>query len=167
MTQLSMLTAVLDGHLDALRDEVLALPTGDDSPFAGVPGTHNGRFVVVSTDPSPTARRRAGGLPAPMLMCSAVIDRDPREWVRDLLGELGDRADSIWSHCAGWRDTTDPVEYLASHRVPPVLSFATWDAPVDRVRVALAGHATAKSLAVRAQHMTPDELVAAYRAEFA
>ena len=47
-TQLSILTAVLDGQAVAVREVVSSLPVRDGSPFASVAGTHNGRFVVVS-----------------------------------------------------------------------------------------------------------------------
>lgn len=157
-TQLSMLTAVLDGHRADLGRVLDALPTGPGSPFARVPGTHNGRWIVVETPPSSTNPRRVGGLPAPMLMCSAVIDRPAAEWVADLLGVLGDDADRIWSQCAGWPASGDRAAFLLCHVVPPALPFATWDEPVQRVRAALDLHAEVVALAVRSQSMTASEL---------
>ena len=162
-TQLSILTAVLDGHRDELRALITAIPTGDDSPFASIPFTHNGRWTVVSTEPSPTARFRAGGLASPMLMCSGTIDDTPEHWVSALLGVLGEQADTIWSHCAGWSTATDKVEFLLAHRVMPMLEFATWEAPVDRVRTALDNHRQASMMAVRMQGADDAEIVAAFR----
>jgi hypothetical protein len=166
VTQLSVLTAVLDGHVHELRSFIASIPLDDASPFASVPGTHNGRWAVVSTDPSPTAPLRAGGLPAPMLMCSAVIDPPVHRWVDDLLAALGPSADAIWSHCAGWPGATCRAEYLLAHRVMPWLTFATWDAPVDTVIAALAARRRAEQLAVRTQGHGAERLLAAYRAEF-
>lgn len=163
-TQLSILTAVLDGHRDALHDVLRAIPV-DGGPFAQVPGTHNGRFALISTEAAPTARMRAGGLEGPMLMCSATIDTDPGAWLRHFLHALGPLAEDIWSHCDGWASNVDRVAFLLSHRVPSALEFATWDAPVDRVQRALDVHRRLSALAVRMQGADPAALLAAYREE--
>jgi hypothetical protein len=168
-TQLSMLTAVLDGHEEPLRAALARLPGRDGSPFAAVHGTHNGRLVVVDTAPAPDAPLRVGGLDAPMLMCSAVIDREPREWLRDLLQVLGSTAEEIWTHCPGWpagAGTDAQLDFLLAHRTASSLEFATWDAPVDEVRAALALHQRLAAFAVRAQHLGGEQLVSAFRAEF-
>ena len=162
-TQLSILTAVLDGHHDELRSRIAALPVGDASPFASMPFTHNARFTVVTTEPSPTARFRAGGLPAPMLMCSGTIDNSPQEWLAALSGVLGTSADEIWRHCAGWSAAADKVGYLMAHRVTSMLEFVTWEAPVGRVRDALVTHRRATSLAIRTQRASDEEIVGAFR----
>lgn len=163
-TQLSILTAVLDGHRDALLDVLRAIPI-DGGPFSQVPGTHNGRFALISTEPSPTARMRAGGLAGPMLMCSATIDTEPAAWLRRFLDVLGPLAEDIWSHCDGWACNVDRVAFLLSRRVHSALEFATWDAPVDRVQRALDVHRRLSALAVRMQGADPATLLAAYREE--
>jgi len=165
-TQLTGLTAVLDGHVEELRTAIAALPLGDESPFASLPGTHNGRWTVVTMNDVPRPRFRAGGLPAPMLTCSGTIDVEPAEWLHALLAALGERADSIWSHCAGWAGASDRVAYLLAHRVPSMLEFATWDAPVGTVRRALAQRRQAERLALHSQHASDDELVVMYRELF-
>ena len=159
--QLSILAAVLDGHRDALRTVLAGLPTEHASPFARVAGTHNGRWVVLDTAASPDAPRRVGGVPRPMLMCSAVIDRSAEEWLSNLLEELGGDADRIWGHCVGWPVGANRVSFLLEHRVQPSLAFATWNAPVDEVREALALHARMSALAVRSRGMTAAQLHAA------
>ena len=167
VTQLGMLTAVLDGHEHPLRAAIAALATHSASPFAKVRGTHNGRWVVVNTDSSPSAPLRAGGLDKPVLMCAAVIDRDPTEWLYDLLAALGPTADDIWSHCPGWPDDGDArVEYLLAHRTKASLDFATWDAPVETIREALELRSRVAAFAVRTQALTGDELLSVYREEF-
>lgn len=162
-TQLSILTAILDGHDEALGAYLRAMPAGDESPFASVPCTHNGRWTVVRTDPAPSARFRAGGLPAPVLMTSGTIDNSPQEWLASLLAVLGPRADDVWSHCAGWSSATDKVAFLLAHRVTSMLEFVTWEAPATRVRLALANRRRATSLAVRTQGSTDAEIVSSYR----
>ena len=162
-TQVTILTAVLDGHVAELRAAIAAIPLGDDSPFASVTGTHNGRWTLVDMGAVTRPRFRAGGLPAPMLTCSGTVDGVPDEWLRSLLAVLGQRADSIWSHCAGWSAAGDKVAYLLDHRVPSMLEFVTSEGSVATVRRALADRRAAEKLAVRAQGASDIEIVALYR----
>jgi hypothetical protein len=164
-TQLSILTAVLPGHRDELERTLTAIPLDVDSPFATLRGTHNGRFALISTDPAPAASLRAGGLPTPMLMCSATIDIQPAEWLPLLLVALGDRAEAVWSHCAGWSTAIEKTQFLIAHRVHSALEFATWDAPVDRVRRALDTRRRLTALVLQTQGADPATLLAAYRKE--
>jgi hypothetical protein len=169
VTQLSILTAVLDGHASALRDAIGAIPIDDRSPFALMPGTHNGRWAVVSTEASTTNPLRAGGLPGPMMMCSAVIDVPVEKWVDDFVALLGPIADEVWSHCAGWPgrpDAAAKAAYLLAHRVTPMLSFATWDETVGTITAALATRERVERFAVRTQGLSAEQLLAAYRTEF-
>lgn len=169
ISHLSILTAVLDGHDDELRAFIAKLPV-EQSPFASVPGTHNGRFTVIHTGPlsrSDPPSLRSGGLPHPMLMCSAVIDSPPAEWLGHLLRSLGPDAIRIWSHCAGWPGPDDAVPWLLRHRVKPWLTFATWKADVAQMRKALELRDQVERFAVRAQRFDADELVALFRSTFA
>lgn len=168
VVQLSMLSAILDEHEGPLRKVIANIPVGDDSPFASVAGTHNGRWVVVDTAATDSATLRAGGLDAPLLMCSAVIDREPAEWVDELLRVLGPRADDIWSHCPDWPTVhAERVEYLVSRATPSSLDFATWDEPVERIREALCLRNRIAAFAVRTQRFTPGARLDAFRKEFA
>ena len=155
-SQLSILTAVLEGHADALRSAVSALPVGEGSPFAAAPGTHHGRFVVVC--PRPLA-------PATFLMCSATMDVPVSTWIDDFLRALGATADDIWSHCAGW-PADSRAAYLLAHRVHPALEFATWDAPAASIVEALDVQRRVVQLALRVQGLDAASQLAAYRAEF-
>lgn len=165
-TQLSLMTPVLEGHAAELRSVLESIPLRESSPFAAVRGTHNGRWALVRTEASPDAPLRAGGLPTPMLMCSATIDRSPEPWVGDLLGALGSTADHIWSHCAGWPGGAGPMRYLLDHRVQPMLEFQTWDDPVNTVIDALETRRRLEAFALRSQGLDSVELLDAYRQEF-
>ena len=157
VTQLSILTAVVEGHTDALRSTIEAIPLRDESPFASVAGTHNGRWVVVT--PKPIA-------PDTVLMCSATIDRPVAEWLVDFLRVLGPTADAIWSHCVGWPDEASrQIAWLSAHRVHSALSFATWDVPVAEIVDALEMRARVERLVLRAQGLDAAALVAACREE--
>lgn len=168
--QFSTLCALLPGREPRVRGVLAAIPVRDRSPFALVGGTHNGRWTVVRTDPDPAAPRRAGGLPTPMLMCSAVVDDPPAEWLPRLLHTLDAgpvTADDIWSNCPAWPSgRSAQVEYLMARTVPSALEFATVDRRADDVLDALSVTARLSSFAAR--HATADdaELLAAYRKEF-
>ncbi len=166
VTHLTVITAVKPGRHDELRALLRSLPTGAGSPFAGIPGTHNGRWALIDTSASSTAPLRAGGLASPMLVCSAVIDSTPAQWLSALLDELGGLADEIWEHCPGW-PTTDHVGYLLAHQVMPHLGFATWDEPAEEIRQALDRRGQLVDFAVRTQGLPAAELLEAYRQEFA
>lgn len=163
--QLTIVTAISAGRSDDLRSRLAAIPTGSRSPFALIPGTHNGRWAVVDTSPHPGASMRAGGLRSPMLVCSAVIGSPPHEWLKALLAELGPTADEIWGHCPGW-PTDHQVSYLLDHRLQSRLDFATCDVPVDAVVEALAHRQRLVDFALRTQGLPAPELLRRYKEEF-
>ncbi|HMK12864.1 MAG TPA: hypothetical protein VK461_14840 [Acidimicrobiales bacterium] len=159
-TQLSILTAVLDGQEDALRSTIEAIPLREASPFASVPGTHNGRWVVVRPRPLD---------PDTFLMCSATVDSPVDVWLDGFLRVLGPTADAIWSQCAGWPGgggASRKAAWLASHRVHTALSFATWDARAETILEALATRDRIARFTVRVQGLEATALLAAYREEF-
>lgn len=168
--QFSSLCALLPGRESSIRSVLATIPVGDRSPFAHVPGTHNGRWTVVRTDPDPSAPRRAGGLPAPMLMCSAVIDDPPDQWLPRLLDVLDDgavTADDIWSNCPAWpSDRRAQIDYLLARTVRSALDFATVDRRADEMLDALRVRARLSSFAARHATAGDEELLAAYREEF-
>ncbi|HTN78740.1 MAG TPA: hypothetical protein VMK16_03620 [Acidimicrobiales bacterium] len=160
ITQLSILTAVLDGHADELRSTIEAIPLRDASPFASLSGTHNGRWVVVRPRPLE---------PDTYLMCSATIDAPVDVWLDGFLRALGPTADAIWSHCAGWPasgDASRKAAWLAKHRVHPALSFATWDVPSTTIVEALSARDRVARFALRVQGLDATALLAAYQEEF-
>ena len=44
---LTVVTPILDGHVQALTEHLEALPEGPGSPLARVPGTHLARWAVI------------------------------------------------------------------------------------------------------------------------
>ena len=168
ISHLSILSAVLHGHDDELRSFIASLSV-EHSPFASVPGTHNGRFTVVRTDPltrTDPPSLRSGGLPHPMLMCSAVIDSPPAEWLEHLLSVLGPDADRIWSHCAGWPGPEGAIPWLLQQRVKPWLTFATWKTDVTRMKKALQLREHVERFAVSTQGLAAADLSARFRSTF-
>lgn len=146
---LSILLAVV--RPEGLVDELHALPTGDRSPFADLPGTHNGRFTVVDH------RQRGDGF-CPLLAVSATVDGEPGPWIDAWLTRLGpDRAEAILGRCAGWPGHDGAAAWLTDHLVAPTLPFATWEAPVDTIVHALALTDAVRAFALETKLLTPAE----------
>lgn len=132
------------GLIEALH----ALPTGDASPFAGLPGTHNGRLTVLP-------HRQAGDGFCPLLALSATIDTDVASWLSCLLDRLGPGVtEEVFGRCAGWPGSAQAVPWLQSHAVAPSLPFATWEAPVATMLSALARTDEIRSFALESQTMS-------------
>lgn len=136
---------------DGLIEVLHALPTGDDSPFAGLPGTHNGRLTVLP-------HRQAPDGFCPLLALSATVDGEVEPWLRDLLQRLGPAvADEVFGRCAGWPGTAEAVTWLLAHAVPPTLPFATWEAPVTTIVRALDRTDAVRAFALETQTMSAAE----------
>ena len=156
-TQLAVLAPVMTGREDALRAAIAALPEGDGSPFASLPGTHFGRWLVLSR-PGPDA----------VLVFSVVTDLAPADCLRTALDRM-EAARGLWAHCRDWPGTDDravALEYLERHVVPASLPFATWDAPVERILKGLDIQRRLRSFVLRTGGADPTSLQRAFVEEF-
>jgi hypothetical protein len=128
--QLGIHTPLFEGCAADLRREIGALPRGEHSPFAALPGTHFARLTVVE-----------GVRGGSVLVCSAVTDVAPAEFIVAVLTRTGDLPERLWSNCPGWPGMDDvprAAAWLEEHVVEPTLAFCTWDAPLPRVQAGLA-----------------------------
>jgi hypothetical protein len=96
----SALIPILSGHERDLRLAVEALPDHDQSPFAGVPGTHVARLVVLDSFGGPATPRRR--LHPALLALSVMIDGPFDAWLDSMCTALGPTGEALWVHCAGW-----------------------------------------------------------------
>lgn len=148
-TLLSILLPVTrpEGLVEAMH----ALPAGAASPFAGLPGTHNGRFTVLP-------HRQAAAGYCPMLALSATIDGDVSVWLSCLLDRLGPAVtEDVLGRCAGWPGRAQAVPWLQAHAVGPTLPFSTWEAPLTTTLRALARTDAIREFAVETQTMPATE----------
>lgn len=165
---LTVIVPVRAGASDALLAELERLGSGDEGPFARVPGTHFGRFVFV---PALTGSRgepltSAGSF---LLMC-ADFDSSQAEWSASLCELAGNQLDAVMSHCEGFPGSGDPAavtDYFISHNAPPGFTVAGYRRiRVEDVREALRLQRALRDLAMRAQAegLGGAELRAAWRA---
>lgn len=154
---LGVLAPVVPGRAAALETALSELPTGDGSPLAQVPGTHYGRWLVVT---------RMG---SELLSFSAVSDAPCRDYLRLLPVHLGPVADVVWSHCVGWPGASSgeaAVAWLEAHAIEPSLSFGTWQAGVEEICTAVALRARLLRFVLAHQDAEPVRLQQAFLHEF-
>jgi hypothetical protein len=161
--ELCVVTPVLAEHRDDLAATLAALPVGEASPLARVPGTHFARWVLA---PSLRRRRDLGPETACLIFAVEFDQPGPVEYVEDLCWWLPEEADRVWRHCAGYPGVSDLrfASWLLEHRVEPGFSIQAFPAAtVAEVRGALALRARVAAFAVWGQGMSPERLRRAWR----
>jgi hypothetical protein len=168
---LTVITPIIDGHETELARYLDGLPTGDQSPLAGVRGTHFARWVVMDDviyqGPKQGPREH---LQHSRLLFTSNFDGELDPYLEALRTGLGDTADTIWGHCLGYPGRDDAhafSRYLRHHQIDSSLFFAAYgDRTVDDVRRSLALRAKLVDFALRAQGLAAPELKAAFLQEF-
>jgi hypothetical protein len=163
----SALVPVLSGHEPDLRRAIEALPTGDRSPFAAVPGTHVARLVVLESFGGPADSPRR--LHPPLLALSALVDGPFDAWLRSMCTVLGSTGDGLWCHCAGWPAEAPSITgtWLHTFRIRMHVSLVgNPGVSVDDVHAALQRRSDLLDLALEAGRLSPGELRHRYVATF-
>jgi hypothetical protein len=166
---LTVLTAIRDGHESELAHHLSALSSGDASPLAQVPGTHFARWVVID-DVVYEGEGDQGHLTRAQLLFTSNFDGEHAPYLEALRTCLGEAADAIWGHCAGYPGHDEPAafaRYLQSHRVESSLFFSAYGTEtVDDVKRSLKTRHTLIDFALGAQKMGAEELQAAFAKAF-
>jgi hypothetical protein len=167
---LTVLTPILEDHVSALAARLSALGPADASPLARVPGTHFARWVIVDDVVYEGGRQRRDALKAPRLLFTTNFDGPLAAHLEALRGGLGEDADAIWGHCAGYPGRADAAAFAAwlrAHQVDSALFFAAYgDQAVGEVRANLALRRRLIEFAMAAQGLPDAELQTRFRAEF-
>jgi hypothetical protein len=149
---LTVMTPIARGREEALRRYLESLPRRD-GPLAKLPGTHLGRWVIVS-------RLDGEELAGPYLLFTSNFD-GPLDPYLDALCSLPEAAE-IWG-----RAGEDLKAYLLQHRVKTGVFFAAYpQATVDDVQRGLDRRERLIDFAVSSQGMDAAQLQAAFDAEF-
>jgi hypothetical protein len=160
---LTVLTPILDGRASELAAHLDALPEGDASPLARVPGTHLGRWVVIDqVKHQGRGQRHRDALAAPRLLFTSNFDGDLDAYLERLRTGLGEDADAIWGHCRGYpghQDRAGFARWLRAHEIEAALFFAAYGShTVEQVHANLDKRARLIEFALDAQGLEPDEL---------
>ena len=167
---LTMLAPILEGHETRLAQYLDALQEGAASPLARVSGTHFARWVVIGDVVYETHRQKRDRLTLARLLFTSNFDGPLEPYLEAVRTGLGDVADEIWSHCAGYPGSADAsafARYVRSHQIESSLFFAAYgDRTVEDVQRSLALRRTMIEFALRTQGMPATELQAAFRETF-
>jgi hypothetical protein len=168
---LTVLTPIIDGREPALAQYLNGLQSGDESPLAGVPGTHFARWVVmddVMYEGSDEGEREH--LQHARLLFTSNFDGKLDPYLEGLRTGLGDSADAIWGQCIGYPGAGDPdgfADYFRHHQIDSSLFFAAYgDRTVGDVTRSLALRSRFIDFVLRAQGLPAAELKAGFLAEF-
>jgi hypothetical protein len=166
---LTVLTPILDGHAPELAAHLDALPEGDDSPLARVPGTHLGRWVVIDqVKHQGHGQRHRDSLSASRLLFTSNFDGPLDQYLERLRTGLGEDADAIWGHCRGYPGREAGfAPWLKAHQLEAALFFAGYgDQTVEQVHANLDTRARLLEFALEAQGLEPEVLQARFLERF-
>jgi len=160
---LTVLTPILDGHVERLTAHLDALPEGADSPLARVPGTHLGRWVVIDqVKYQAHGQRHRDALSASRLLFTSNFDGTLEPYLERLRTCLAEDADAIWGHCRGYpghEDRAGFARWLRAHELEAALFFAAYgDRTVEQVHADLDKRTRLIEFALEAQGLEPADL---------
>lgn len=168
---LTVLTPILDGHVPELTAHLEALPEGQESPMARVPGTHLARWVVIDqVKYQGHGQRRRDALTSARLLFTSNFDGPLDAYLETLRTSLGADADAVWDHCRGYpghEDKAGFADYLRGHALEAALFFAAYGGhTLEQVRTNLAARARLIEFALGAQGLGAADLKARFQEAF-
>jgi hypothetical protein len=168
---LTVLTPILDGHVQPLTEHLEALPEGAGSPLARVPGTHLARWVVIDqVKYQGHGQRHRDALGASRLLFTSNFDGELDPYLEALRIALGEDADAVWSHCRGYPGHQDPpgfASWLRAHALESALFFAAYGGhTLEQVHSDLGKRARLIEFALRAQGLDAADLKARFQEAF-
>jgi hypothetical protein len=153
------ITPIKPRRVTALRKKLERLDA-KGSPFAKLPRTHFGRWVILpdfyETDPEVVAQ---------YLIFSVCFDGERDSYLHDLAANIPAEAKAIWSECAGVdaADPNDLVRYLKANQIECGQYFSAYGhTTVAEVRRVLRQQQAMRDLAVRQYDLTPAQLQAEF-----
>jgi hypothetical protein len=166
---LTVLTPILDGHAAELTAHLDALPEGDASPLARVPGTHLGRWVVIDqVKYQGHGQRHRDSLTTARLLFTSNFDGGLDRYLEQLQTGLGEDADAVWGHCRGYPGRgAGFAPWIKAHQLEAALFFAAYGAhTLEQVRANLDKRSRAIAFALEAQGLEPEALKARFMEAF-
>lgn len=135
---ISVLSPIIEGREQELRDLLESLPTGDESPLARLAGTHMARWSIVA--PLPRKKSEDTIDSTSYLLFTSWYGGDTSLYVSEMRSHLGELADEIWSKCVaypGRRDLSQFSAYLTRHSIRPHMAFGGYPDSATEVRASL------------------------------
>jgi hypothetical protein len=168
---LTVMTPIVNGQETHLARYLDDLQTREQSPLAGVRGTHFARWVVMDdvVYESPRQGERAH-LKHARLLFTSNFDGELDPYLEALRTGLGHSADTIWGKCIGYPGSGEAgafADYMRHHQLDSSLFFTAYgDRTVEEVKRSLALRTKFAEFALNAQGLPASELKAAFLQEF-
>ena len=167
---LTVVTPILDDRVSPLAALLDTFGPEDASPLARVAGTHFARWVILDDVVYEGGRQRRDALKASRLLFTTNFDGSLDDYLEAMRTGLGQDADAVWGHCAGYPGRADPpafAAYFRTHQVESALFFGAYaDQTVAEVRDNVARRTKLIEFAMAAQGLPADELQRRFQAEF-
>jgi hypothetical protein len=167
---LSVLTPILDGQADQLRQHLEGLGEGAASPLARVPGTHIARWVVIDGVIFQGAGQRKHDTLTPRLLFSSNFDGEVGAYLEGLRVGMAAEADAIWGHCRGYPGHADGpafADWMLEHMLEAALFFAAYGGmTVEQVHSNLDRRRRLLDLILDGQGLPPADLKARFMEAF-
>jgi hypothetical protein len=169
---LTVMTPILPGHEEELREYIEGLPIGADSPLAKLDNLHLSRIqifdeLVYQGPPQKPDRLRSKYL----IFTSSFDGKDLDRYLDKICERIGAEADGWWRHCIGYPGMSDRAafrRYIRHNKIDSNLFASAYHkATVSDVRESLALRERIIEFAASAQELDPKELQERFRATFA
>jgi hypothetical protein len=168
---LTVITPIVNGQETQLAGYLNGLQSRDQSPLAGVRGTHFARWVVIDdviyegTDEGDREHLKHA-----RLLFTSNFDGELDSYLEALRTGLGDSADTIWGNCIGYPGSGDAgafADYMRHHQLDSSLFFSAYgDRTVEDVTRSLALRTKFTAFVLAAQGLPAAELKAAFLQDF-
>ena len=168
---LTVLTPIVAGREQALREHLEGLDKGPGSPLARLPARHFARWVIIPGLPYEGPPQRRDVLRSQQLLFASTFDGPRDHYMDRLCACIPDEVDAIWGKCSGYpgplRENAEGVKrYLCRNQVATSLFFVAYShVTVDQVQERLERRERLRRFVTRAPD-DPLELQAAFRREF-
>lgn len=168
---LTIFTAIIPGHEEALRETIETLPRGAESPLARLTQLHTSRLQIFDhlVYQGPPALRDE--LKSNYLVFTAAFDGELDPFLDAIIDNIGADADRWWRHCAAYPSFADRPAFkgwVKRHQVHTSLfAVASHHASVADVRESLALRERVLAFAISAQGLPAGEVQERFRRTFA
>ena len=130
---LTILSPIIDddkatpSHDLQIRNYLAKLSTREDSPFAGAPGTHLARLVVMDDVIYVGMPSCEEHLKSKYLIFESNLDGDLDTYLAGLAANIPGHLDAIWKHCVGYPGAANRkafVDYMKACQLTTTFYFA-------------------------------------------
>jgi len=168
---LTVITAIVPGHEEELRETIETLPRGEDAPIARLGSVHTCRLQIFDHLVYQGAPQKRDQLRSNYLVFTAAFDGKHVEPFLDrVLDHLPEAADSWWRHCIGYPGTADRAAFKAWIRHNQIhtslFGVASPNRSVSEVRQSLELRERVLDFAIDHQGMDATELQKRFRDTF-